>query len=316
MREALVRRWRAWIARRIPRAAHVRLDHRRIFIMPTRLGGAFAGVLVLLLLVAINYQNSLAYALTFLLASVAVVAILHTFRNLLGLTLQGLGAQEVYKGQDATFSVRLAGAARGHQALSLGAVGPLSLPFDVPGGEPLIQTLNVPSPRRGWLDAPRLRVETRYPLGLFVAWSWVTLDHQVLVYPAPVAGELPLASGTGEEAGSRLQRRGVEDFQGLRRHQPGDGLRRVSWKAYARERGLLVKDFASEQGGQWALSFDALEGDVEYRLSRLCHAVLRLSERGQGFSLTLPGQRIGMNSGEAHTAACLFALALFGAPND
>src|SRR5690606_27975345 len=60
-------RWQRWLARRIPRARAVTLDQRRIFIFPTPAGLAFLGLLALLLLVAINYQNNLAFALVFFL---------------------------------------------------------------------------------------------------------------------------------------------------------------------------------------------------------------------------------------------------------
>ncbi|MFH7617396.1 DUF58 domain-containing protein, partial [Pseudomonas syringae pv. tagetis] len=75
------------MARRIPPASRITLVHRRIFIMPTRIGLTFALVLVLMLLVAINYQISLSYGLTFLLMSVGVLAILQTYRNVSGLIL-------------------------------------------------------------------------------------------------------------------------------------------------------------------------------------------------------------------------------------
>ena len=51
--------WQRWLVRRIPPASRIELNHRRIFIMPTRAGAIFALVLILMLLVAINYQNSL-----------------------------------------------------------------------------------------------------------------------------------------------------------------------------------------------------------------------------------------------------------------
>lgn len=62
-------RWQRWLNRRIPPASSVELNQRRVFILPTRQGGAFGLALLVMLLAAINYQNSLAYGLTFLLLS-------------------------------------------------------------------------------------------------------------------------------------------------------------------------------------------------------------------------------------------------------
>lgn len=306
--------WRRWLARRIPAAASVRLDQRRIFILPTRVGAVFAGVLLLMLLVAINYQNSLAYGLTFLLAAIFVVAILHTYRNLAGLVLKAGGGTAVFSGEQAIFRVRLESQGREHQAVALGWPPSALRQVNVAAKGLTEVELTQASERRGWLRPSRLRVESRFPLGLLVAWSWVDLDQAVLIYPQPLTGELPLATGSAEdkEEGTQARGQGADDFQGLRGYQPGDSKRRLAWKAYSRGHGLQVKDFATLAGRDLWLDFDSLAGDVEMRLSLLCHWVLQLAERQQPFGLRLPGVTLEPDQGDGHREACLRALALFG----
>ncbi len=307
--------WNRWLSRRLPPAARVRLTQRRIFILPTRSGVAFAGALVLMLLAAINYQNSLAYGLTFLLAAVFVVAILHTYRNLGGLILKAGAAPAVFVGEQAGFGVQLESSARAHQAIALGwPPAPLQL-LDVSAQGACDCQLNRAALQRGWLRPGRLRVESRFPLGLLVAWSWVDLDQALLVYPRPLEGELPLSAGADpehEEEGHQARGQGADDFQGLKPYQPGDSKRRLDWKAYSRGQGLLVKDFASLAGQEPCLDFAALGGDLETRLSLLCHWVLQLSARQQPFALRLPDALLGPDSGAGHREACLRALALYG----
>jgi len=60
----------------------VRLDLRRIFILPTRSGIIFGLILMAMLIGSINYNNSLGFLLTFTLVGLGLVSILHTFRNL------------------------------------------------------------------------------------------------------------------------------------------------------------------------------------------------------------------------------------------
>ncbi|MDM8349911.1 DUF58 domain-containing protein [Pseudomonas sp. sp1636] len=317
MRQRLKPFWSRWLARRLPPAASVRLTQRRIFIVPTLVGAAFALALLLMLLAAINYQNSLAYALTFLLAAVFVVAILHTYRNLAGLLLKAAGARAVFVGEQGRFRVRLESRARAHQAIALGWPAMAYQTQDVPAQGVSECELSLPALRRGWLRPGRLRVESRFPLGILVAWSWVDLDQALLVYPQPLEGELPLAAGADDEwheQGLCAHGQGSEDFQGLTNYQPGDSQRRLHWKAYSRGQGLLVKDFAAAGGRDPWLDFEALAGDVELRLSLLCYWVLQLSERQQPFALSLPGQVLAPASGEQHREACLRALALFGTP--
>ncbi|MFH7445195.1 DUF58 domain-containing protein, partial [Pseudomonas syringae pv. tagetis] len=79
----------------------------RISIKPTRIGITSAQELVLMLLVAINYQNSLAYGLTLLLMSVGVLAILHTYRNVTGLIITAGVTRSVFVGEPVQLRLRL-----------------------------------------------------------------------------------------------------------------------------------------------------------------------------------------------------------------
>ena len=303
-----------WLLRRIPPGPSVRLDQRRIFIMPTAVGVAFVVALILMLLAAMNYQNSLAYALTFLLGSVFLVAIVHTWRNLAGLIVQAAGSTPVFLGEQARLQVRLESRGRMHQAVAVGWPKSGLQLVDVPAGSVRELELMLPTTRRGWLRPGRLRIESRFPLGILVAWTWVDLQLAALVYPQPVEGELPLGIGAKDDrdSGMRAQGRGADDYQGLKAWQPGDSRRRLHWKAYSRGQGLLVKDFAALAGQEPLLDLAQLEGDLESRLSRLCHGVVELSSRHQPFALQLGDRQLGPDSGQGHRDECLRALALFG----
>ncbi|SHN17389.1 Uncharacterized conserved protein, DUF58 family, contains vWF domain [Pseudomonas asturiensis] len=307
--------WQRWLARRIPAASRIVLDHRRIFILPTRTGVTFFVVLILMLLVAINYQNSLAYGLTFLMLSVGVLAILHTYRNLSGLILSAGPSRSVFVGEPVQLRLRLESAGHAHQALGLGWAADHLQNGDVSAQGLTEVELTLPAERRGWLRAPRLRVESVFPLGIFRAWTWLDLGQTALIYPRPLSGTMPLLTGVqphAEDDGQATQGAGVDDYQGLRSYQPGDNRGRLHWKAYSRGQGLLVKDFTDLSGHELCLDFLALGGDIEQRLSRLCYWVLELSQRHQPFALRLPGFLSSVDSGDAHREACLRALALYG----
>ena len=303
-----------WLLKRIPPSPSVRLNQRRIFIMPTAVGMSFLVALLLMLLAAINYENSLAYALTFLLGSVFVVAILHTWRNLAGLELKAAGSEAVFLGEQARLRVRLESRGRLYQAVSVGWPKGGLQRVDVPAAGTCELELSLPTERRGWLRPGRLRVESRFPLGILVAWSWVDLQQAALVYPRPLAGDLPQAGGRVDECGegSRAQGSGIDDYQGLRPWQPGDSKKRLNWKAYSRGQGLLVKEFTALSGEDPLLDFAALEGDIESRLSLLCHWVVELSAGQQPFALRIAGITVDAGAGVEHRNRCLHALALFG----
>jgi len=97
-----------WIFRAtVPEAAPVTLVQRRIFILPTRHGYGFGFVVLILLLASINYSLSLGFVLTFLLGSMAGVAMLHTWRNLAHLKLRPGRCDPVFAGETAYFGVTL-----------------------------------------------------------------------------------------------------------------------------------------------------------------------------------------------------------------
>jgi uncharacterized protein (DUF58 family) len=307
--------WQRWVGRRIPPASRIELDHRRIFILPTRVGGTYAFVLFLLLLVSINYQNSLAYGLTFLMLSVGVLAILHTYRNFSGLILSAGSARSVFVGEPVQLRLRLESVDHAHQAVALGWDSQNLEQTDIDAQRLVDVELTLPALNRGWLRAPRLRVESVFPLGIFRAWSWLDLEQTVLIYPRPLPGSLPLLQGVqphAEDDGQATKGHGVDDYQGLRLWQPGDSMRRMHWKAFSRGQGLMVKEFTDLSGHDLCLDFMALGGDIEERLSRLCYWVLELSQRQQPFALRLPGFLSAVDSGDVHRETCLRQLALYG----
>lgn len=303
-----------FLQRTAPAASRVVLTQRQIFILPTLTGYAFAAALLLMLLVAINYQNSLAYALVFVLASLGLLTALHTWRNLAGLQLRAGTADSCFVGGTAYFPVILSAGRQVRHGIVLqwrDATGQT----DVPLAEEASLVLGWPASERGWLHAPRLRVESRFPLGIWVAWSQVALDMQALVYPQPLEGELPAppaADDSDREEGQREAGAGMDDYHGLEPWQQGDSLRRIDWKAWSRGQGLWVRYFVEQQGSDRLLDYQQLAGSSERRLSVLCFHVLRLTAAGEPFALQLPGQLLGPDSGEGHRNACLAALALFG----
>src|SRR5215510_14316039 len=90
-----------------PEAGVIQLVQRRVFILPTGHGLTFALILLLMLTGSINYNLSLGFVLTFLLAALQVNGMIYTFRNLANLRVSGGRARPVYAGVTARFTVHL-----------------------------------------------------------------------------------------------------------------------------------------------------------------------------------------------------------------
>ena len=90
---------------RAPEPGTIFLRQNRVYILPTRPGLAFSLALVVMLIGSINYNLSLGYILTFLLASMGLVAILHTFRNLVHLHISSGRVEPVFADETAWFEL-------------------------------------------------------------------------------------------------------------------------------------------------------------------------------------------------------------------
>lgn len=307
-------RWRAWLDRRVPPRRIVTLDQSNIFIFPPQQGLAFVLLIVLLILGAINYQNSLVFGLAFLLASLFAVTIGHTFRNLAGLEFEAAGVTPVFVGEHALFTLRIARRGRRrHHAVRIGWPGEAAQTFDLDEETELRVRIPVPADHRGWLDPGRFRVETYWPLGLLRAWTWIDVSQRALVYPAPISGAPPEQANVASGEGDVVVRGGSDDFLSLREYRPGDPLKHVAWKSFAREGEMLVKDFGAYADKRLWLDWDALQGlEVELRLSRLTAWALELESRGDEYGLRMPGVEIDPSRGPEHRGRVLRALALHG----
>ena len=300
-----------------PEHGTIVLGQRRVYIVPTRLGWLFASTLSVLLVGSINYAMALGFALTFTLTGMALAGMIHTARNLARLAVGNGRCEPVFAGDPAQFRLHLeARSAFDRPAILARHLGSGSqLVVDVPAGGEAEVVLAVPSARRGWLPMGRVMLETRFPLGLFRAWSYIEPDARCLVYPKPERSPLPPPSADVDAGSLSRQSHGNEDFSGLRAYQLSDSPRHVAWKAVARSDDMLTKQFSGEAAAELWLDWALLPGALgaEQRLSRLAGWVLAAERSGALYALRLPGRELAAGRGEAHCAACLEALALYEA---
>jgi len=297
------------------------LRFRRIYILPTRQGMGFAGAVSVMLLGAINYGNALGYVLSFMLVGASLVSMLHAVRNLAGLRLANDDHAPVFAGDMARFVLRVDN--RG-QRQRFGLLARLAsgqgrgrendpvVHFGLAADSVKRIELQAIASRRGWYSPGRVVIATRFPFGLFRAWSRIEIGLRCLVYPQP-AGEQAPPEYQPEDPGEQGTRgKGEDDFSGLRDYQQGDSARRVHWKAVARGQGVPVKIFSGGAAGVTVLRWqDVTGGDTETRLSQLCRWILDCHAQGLRFRLCLPGVDIPADSGEMHRRRCLEALALY-----
>jgi hypothetical protein len=307
------------------------LRGRRVFILPTRFGVLYSGFLLLILLAAINYSNSLGHILCFLLASMGHLAIHYTYRNMAKIELLNAYSKPCFLGQAIAFYCRFDNPNRQdchhllvaskqsterswnpfknltgyqyqpHQALDL-----------LSAKTTTTHRITVPSIHRGQQIIGQVRLSTRFPMGLFETWTYFTPKCTAIVYPAPCGHlPLPLMTSDGQDHATAQQKEG-DDFAGFQAYRDGDAIHAIAWKAMARDNILRTKQFSSCVSGQLILSWQATASlaNSEARLSQLCRWVLDAEGIDVDYSLVLPKLSIELGRGESHHQRCLTALAL------
>jgi uncharacterized protein (DUF58 family) len=321
MQNALSQRvsgWAAnWAQRRQGRDAHaVTLQRRRIYILPTRFGVVFGMLVLAMLLGSLNYDASLGFALTFLLAGLGLVMMHHCHNNLLATQVRFAGALPVFAGQPALYRIALVNSARVMRYdLELTHASQTAGPADLAPGHSKTLEIAVPTHARGWLRLSRFALATRYPGSLFRAWTWIHMDALCLVYPCPAPPGRPIPPSPGHHGTRGMPAQDDSDFVGLRRATRADPPGRVAWKAYARSGQLMVKQFSGAAEVSSMLDWYALpELGTEARLAQLTRWCLDAAADMRSFGLRLPTTTVALGNGEKHLHECLKALALFEAP--
>jgi uncharacterized protein (DUF58 family) len=312
LRRAAIRRLRAWSARRhgsdtLP----VTIDRRRIYILPSRFGLMLAALFLAMLIAGLNYNSNLGLALAFLMASLALVAMHHCHRNLLGLKVDATLEVDAFAGGDAGFEFLLGNESRIDRAeIEVRCTAEAQSAQDVPAKTYERVTVAVPVAHRGITQLNQFELRTDHPFGWFRAWTYVQESLRAYVAPAPRGDRaLPSAAATG--TATRSEARGDEEFAGLRAYEPGVALKHMAWKVLARGGEAAVRSYTGLAAQPEWLEWSSLEGvEVEARLSQLCRWVLQSEAAQRPYGLRIPGKELAPARGAAHCCACLRALAM------
>jgi len=297
----------------MPASATQTLSNRNIFILPSRFGISYLIFVFVLFLLGTNYQNNVIILLSYLFASLFISAMLQSFFNLSGLTLRCHQQISAYAKQSATF------------ALTIDSDKPrYTLSFQFLNQEKYqhkkldtgTTLLNIPycSLQRGINLPGRLRISSEYSLGLFICWTQLDFDCEVITYPEQHHFQnlhSSMMSHQEDERGIKVVE-GGDDYGELRQYRPGESLSQVAWKHLARGQGWLSKTNQQQQGHDVWLNLQSLpSGDIEIKLQMLAYLVLEQYKQDQYWGIDLGNKKILPNSGKKHLTHCLTLLAYY-----
>lgn len=305
-----------WLEERFPNGRQITLSLNKIFIVPTLTGTAMLATIALLYLLAINFQSSLIYALSFWLIALFIIAIFFTYKNLAGITIKAVRADSCFAGEKAVFELEIS-CPENLQKSSF---------FLGWRDQDIIEThlvehhcqrikLSHETLKRGYFKPERVSVFSRYPLNLLISWSYAPLDMHAIVYPEPKLmdqSESGLSVDDEAAKGNEIAN-GSADFAGIRDYQTGDSPKQIHWGSYAKTGRLYTKSFIDYASKDIWLEWDTLNiQGIEAKLSHLSAQILSCFQEDQIYGLKIPSKTIQPSKGEAHKTICLTALALYG----
>lgn len=297
----------------------MQLNRSQVSLRPTQHGLLFLIILVSMLLGSINYNNNAGFMLVFLLGTMALISLFHSYRNLVGLEIRLAHVHPVFAGQFAVFSFQVKGKPRDDQisqgqALFLGFENLEGMAFSLKENTRRVD-LKIKAEKRGVLVPNDLILTSVYPFGLFSLKARIPVSEKGLVYPAPISGRFSLSfEGDKEGEEESGDKTGPDDFQGLVSYVPGSPMGRISWKTFSRGLGLFIKNFTADAGGEIVLDMNLIKaGDLERKLSLICRSILDSKQENIRYGIRLGSTLyLSPGSGEAHYRRCMKALALYG----
>jgi uncharacterized protein (DUF58 family) len=292
----------------------------------------FGPVLVCMWMAAVNYSNNLVYAILYLIGALSFVSIFHTWRNLAPLEVEHVRVKPAFAGEEIELEIHLRNRGRRPcynlvfqriDRFSLGEKWLFGLlrgkaqtlrsskSARLDAGDTRVIPAFLPPAKRGRHVLERLAVRSAYPFGLFWASLRVPADLVYFVYPEPRGREmLPDMLSTGTEGAPN---RSGDDFSGVRAYSPGESLRHVDWKAFARGRPLMIKQFTGGEGRELWLEARMLTNlPLEDRLSQLTLWALEAEEGGVPYGLSLGDAHLTPALGTNHQRQVLESLAVAG----
>jgi uncharacterized protein (DUF58 family) len=280
--------------------------NKRLSIRLTLSGAVLMVVLFLIQLLAINYSNNLLFTFGFMLISILLISFWFGLRNMKAIQGSCQQVEPIHVGQLLKFHLILnedKGLGR-YQLQVLDEAGQSDLAAHSQQRIELPQLTHV----RGCIAPRDVTVRSDWPLGFFMFKRPLCTLPEVLVYPA-TGGRLPLKTMMSDAQAQHHE--AVDSLAGLRAYQPGDNMRRIHWRALARNEQLQVRQFEGEQGDPsgWLSWDDTSELAYEARISCLTDWVLECDRQDRVFGLHIPGNEITPESGAKQRHRCLSALA-------
>lgn len=275
---------------------------------------------------ALNTGNNLLYLLLAMLLSLIVMSGILSEQCLRHLVIRRVIPGAIFANSPATMTLSVTNRQRRFPSFSLRVLDVIEGKvvdrgihiLHLPAGASVSQSYPVLFTRRGRHRIEGIKLQTRFPFGLFVKGANLFLGSDVVVYPElrPLPERLvhDLAVLGHDQA---VSKRGPgSGLYNLREYQHGDDSRTIHWKTTARQSRLIVRETETEDLRQVTLALptavpeDRTTGFFEQAVSLAASLAVHFQRQGFAVRLLVGEQEIPHGLDEPHLSRMLHALAL------
>jgi uncharacterized protein (DUF58 family) len=293
---------------------------KRIFIIPTLYGVYFLLTLFVLFLISLSFGHSLAFTTTFIFFSLIMVSAHFTNYNINKVEILSIKAKRVVAGEVGSFEVLVHNNSnkwRFDLLLSFVHTGESEL-FTLAPFEKRVIKLSSFLSLRGLYQVEKMRVYTTFPFGLFYSWSFKEVLSSFICLPKSSQEnlELPHMQSHALEAGDKeaASLGGSDEFLGHINYRSGMPPKGIDWKAFARGRGKLFKQFIEYGGSRLIIDFNHVSGNLEEKIEKVSNLIEKAEQEGAVYSFSSEAQEPIYGRGEVFKIKLLEELALYKSP--
>lgn len=275
---------------------------------------------------ALNTGNNLLYLLLAMMLSLIVMSGILSEQCLRHLAIRRVLPDTIFANSPATVTLSIANRQPRLPSFSLRVLDIIEGKavdrgihiLHLPAGASVSQSYPVLFTRRGRHRIEGIKLQTRFPFGLFIKGANLFLSSDLVVYPAlrPLPESLvhDLAVLGYDQAVSK-RGPGVGLYN-LREYQHGDDSRAIHWKTTARVSRLIVRETETEDLRQVTLALptavpeDRSPECFEQAVSLTASLSAHFQQQGFAVRLLVGEQEVPYGTGEPHLYRMLHALAL------
>lgn len=261
----------------------------RPYIVPTRAGFVYAVFCFFMISLGFLYDNNLLYLQGFFLASIGIVTMHATNKNLSKLKVELKELPEAFAQEEAFLSlVASSELASSREVVFKNSHEELS-PLNVEKQNPTEFKVKMRFSERGVQQMEPIEGASFYPFRFLYTWKYYLPLKEILVYPRKLQWPFLQLDADGAEMKTLAQAEENIDFWGHRPWQASESFRRIDYKIKAKTGLLLSQDLRSTGAGKLNLSFSDTPKHMSFedRISVLTYWVSLAIKKKKDFTVEI-----------------------------